>query len=78
MKAGRTRTSHSQRIEVTQANTVDQIRPYPGLNMLDPETEEPLPATDPRQLMNSFGLINYVVSVCINKNAGKTINDLHI
>ena len=50
--------SHSLRISIASVNTAPsfQTRPYPGLNILDPETDTVLSTTDPRQLTNGFGL----------------------
>lgn len=50
----------SLRISIVNVDTSPsaQTRPYPGLNVLDPETDQPLATTDLRQLTNGFG-VNY-------------------
>jgi hypothetical protein len=48
---------YSQRISIINVDTSPsaQTRPYPGLNILDPDNLSALPNTDPRQLTYGFG-----------------------
>lgn len=49
--------THSLRISIASVDTSpsSQTRPFPGLNIKDPETQAPIGSTDPRQLTNGFG-----------------------
>jgi len=47
----------SQRVSIVSVNLSNQVKPFPGMNILDPESQIPLLNTDPRQLLNGFGYI---------------------
>ena len=49
--------THSFRVSIVNTDTSPsaQTRPYPGLNILDPESNTTIASSDPRQLINGFG-----------------------
>lgn len=54
---GGSQAATSQRVSITNVNLTAQIRPYPGLNVLDPVSKQVLATNDARQLTNAFGYV---------------------
>lgn len=53
----------SQRISIVSVDVGSQTHPFPGLNVLDPDTNTAIASNDSRQLINGFGYVEQAVSL---------------